>query len=195
MITNKSFERVGQRTPAPQLGVISEVKMGYFDGLTASSFKTDEKGNTIYYPWGIFGTGYILPEDKKDNFRKKIKRHMMVFVPLSIILTVLLKIWAVFALPLYFLGYWIWIKKNIEGLAISSAKLTLKDTTTNSARAHNFGTLWLLEISALLFVAAGIIILVYRPQKWIAGLSSIVFFGWCAYIFWKMIRAKKSQEV
>ena len=116
----------------------------------------------------------------------------MVFVPLSILLTILFKIWAVFILPIYFLAYGFWIKRHTRGLAISSDKLTLKDTTTNSARAHNFVTLWLLEIGALLFVIAGIIILVYKPQKWIAGLLSIVFFGWCAYVFWKMIKAKIS---
>jgi len=35
--------------------------MGYFEGLTASSFKTDENGQVIFYPWGKIGKGYDLP--------------------------------------------------------------------------------------------------------------------------------------
>jgi len=35
--------------------------MGYFEGLTASSFKTDENGQVTFYPWGKIGKGYDLP--------------------------------------------------------------------------------------------------------------------------------------
>ena len=169
--------------------------MGYFDGLTASSFKTDEKGNTIFYPWGIFSSGYILPDDIKDDFRKRIKRSIMFFGPLIILLTILFKIWAILGLPLYFLGYTIWIKKQTTGLTVSSEKLTFSDATTNSSRSHNLITLWLAEIGAVLFVIAGIIILVNSPKKWIIGLLGIVFFGLCAYIFGKMIKEKRSQKI
>ena len=33
--------------------------MNYFDGLSNNLFKKDSNGNLIYFPWGIFGKGYI----------------------------------------------------------------------------------------------------------------------------------------
>jgi hypothetical protein len=33
--------------------------MGYFDALTSSSFKKDESGKTVFYPWGVLGKGHI----------------------------------------------------------------------------------------------------------------------------------------
>ncbi len=169
--------------------------MGYFDGLTASSFKTDEKGNTIFYPWGILGKGYILPEDRKDSIRLAIKRHMTFIVPFAIVFAIFLKIWIlIIALPFYYIGYAIWIKQLTRGFEITSQKLSFSDTTANSARAHNLSTLWLLEICSLLFVLAGLFILAASPQNRLIGLSSIVFFGFSALVFWSMIRKKREQD-
>ncbi len=168
--------------------------MGYFDGLTASSFKTDEKGNTIFYPWGIFGKGYILPEDRKDSLRQTIKRHMMIFVPLAILCSIFFKIWIAFLLiPLYFFGYGIWVNRQTNGLEVSSDKLTLSDARTSSARSHNMATLWLLEIASLLFVFLGTFNLIISPKNWFVSTCSIIFFGFGAIIFWKMIKTKKEQ--
>jgi hypothetical protein len=51
--------------------------MGYLDGLRDVSFNTDEKGNIIFFPWGIFGKGYIIPAHQNDQFRLTIKRHLL----------------------------------------------------------------------------------------------------------------------
>jgi len=170
--------------------------MGYFDGLTDASFKMDDKGNTVYYPWGIFGKGYILPEDRKISFRQSIKRHITVFLTLAILSAVFLKgsLAIFYILPFYMLGYVLWMNKKIKGLPISPDKLTFADSTSNSARSLNLTTLWLLEIIALLFVLGGISILVARPKQWIVGLSAVVFFGWGVYVFGKMIKIKKQQK-
>jgi hypothetical protein len=166
--------------------------MGYFDGLTDASFKTDEKGNTIFYPWGILGKGYILPEDKKESFRTKIKRFLQISLPLAILITIL-KLWALLLiiLPVFILGYTIWMNKITKNLMLSSNKLTLSESTRNSARSHNLTTLWILAASSLLFVAASIFIIITAPEKWTIAIPGIIFFGFGLYIFWKMIKAKK----
>jgi hypothetical protein len=168
--------------------------MGYFDGLTDASFKTDERGNTIFYPWGILGKGYILPEDKKDSFRVSIKRFLQVSLPLAILITIL-KLWLLLliVLPVFILGYTIWINKITRNLILSSNKLTLSESTTNSARSHNLTTLWLLAFSSLLFVVASIFIIIITPENWSIAISGIIFFGFGLYVFWKMIKAKKAN--
>jgi Na+-translocating ferredoxin:NAD+ oxidoreductase RnfD subunit len=168
--------------------------MGYFDGLAASSFKKDDKGNTLFFPWGILGKGYLLPEDRKDDIRRSLKRHMMLVVPLAIACSMFTWIGLLVALPLYYVSYAFWVNRLIKGLPTSTEKLTFADSTTGAAQAHNTITLWLLEIGSLLFVLAGIYVLIVKPEKWIIGLSSILFFGFCALVCWRMIEAKSDQD-
>ena len=42
--------------------------MGYFDGLTDGVFKTDSEGKFLFYPWGVPGKGYILPDDSDGEW-------------------------------------------------------------------------------------------------------------------------------
>src|SRR5690242_3643591 len=37
--------------------------MGYFDGLTAAAFKKDAQGRDLFFIWGKFGKGRVVPTD------------------------------------------------------------------------------------------------------------------------------------
>jgi len=37
--------------------------MGYFEAIAASSFTTDAGGRHLFFPWGVFGKGYIVPTE------------------------------------------------------------------------------------------------------------------------------------
>ena len=143
--------------------------MGFLDGLTNASFKTNEKGNTIFYPLWIFGKGYIVPDDRKDWFRLTIKRLLIICIPLVITVSMFLSLPLFFfiILPLYFCGCTIWMKKSTRGLAISSSKLTLSDSTGKSARSYNWNTFLFLEIISFLFVLASIFILSHILSEWV----------------------------
>ncbi len=135
--------------------------MGYFDGLTDVLFKKDEKGNTIFYPWGILGKGYVIPDDKKDGFRLIIKRLLLISVPLAITFSMFMSLPRFFLIivPLYFFICAIWLKVNTRGLAKSSEKLNLVDTTKNSPNTYNQAIFWLLDFVAFLFILASIFLL------------------------------------
>ena len=48
--------------------------MSYFDGIVDGSFKTSEDGALLYYPFGILGKGYVIPNiEKKQEIRKRLK--------------------------------------------------------------------------------------------------------------------------
>lgn len=169
--------------------------MGYFDGVAASSFKTDEQGNTVFFPWGILGKGYILPEDKKDSIRRSFKHHVILILTLAIGCSLFFNIYAlVLGLLLYYIGYAFWVNRLTKVLTVSTGSLTFADARESSARAHNTATLWFLEIVSLLLVIAGIYVLITMPQKWIVGLSSVLFFGYGFLVFWKMIKTKRKQN-
>ncbi len=169
--------------------------MGYLDGLAASSFKTDEKGNTVFFPWGILGKGYILPEDEKDIIRRSFKRHMILILTLAIACSLLFNIYVlVLGLALYYVGYAFWVNRLTKGLTLSTSTLTSIDARESAARAHDTATLWFFEIVSLLFVMAGIYVLIVVPQKWIVAMSSVLFGFIGVFVFWKTIKIKKEQD-
>jgi hypothetical protein len=59
--------------------------MGYFDGLTDAVFKIDREGKLLFYPWGVLGRGYVLPNDsKKQQVRKFLSLWYKVSPPVII---------------------------------------------------------------------------------------------------------------
>jgi|TARA_B100000315_G_C14449937_1_gene528626 hypothetical protein len=168
--------------------------MGYFEGLTASSFKTDENGQLIFYPWGKLGKGYILPtEAKKNEVRNFVKLHYVISL-ISIIGVGIIFGWLypVILLPVFYAWYYFTITKHIKGLTKSTAKLTLKESATSSAKAHNVATLWVLFVFSVLFVIAGIFIWIIKKDEWITALMSITFFGACSIAIAYMIKQRNT---
>ena len=168
--------------------------MGYFGEFIDISFKKDEKGRTIFYPWGIFGRGYILPDDKKDIIRKKLKRSYQVFLTLVILTEIFVSSWVSIFFVLLLVGVLaIFNKRLVRGLEISPVKLTVSDTRSTLVHSQSLITTWFLEICSLLFVLAGIFILVISPNEWFIAILSISLFGFSAYILWDIIKAKKEM--
>ena len=56
--------------------------------------------------------------------------------------------------------------------------------------------LWVLEISSIAFVIAGVVILVVDPDEWLVALASIGFFGMCTFVIGYMLatRFKESKR-
>jgi len=169
--------------------------VGYFGGFIDISFKKDGKGRTVFYPWGILGRGYILPDDTKDIIRKKLKRSYQVCLTLVILTKIFLPSWvSIFLVLPVLLGVLaIFEKRLVRGFEISPDRLTLSDTRSTLARSQSLSTTWFLEICSVIFVLAGIFILVTSPNQWFIAILSISLFGLSAYIFWDIIKAKKEM--
>jgi uncharacterized membrane protein YccC len=50
-----------------------------------------------------------------------------------------------------------------------------------------------MQIGSLIFVAAGILILVLDPADWLIALASTVFFGLCAAVIARMLILRSRQ--
>ncbi len=104
--------------------------MGYFRTLTNSSFKLDSKGNTIFFPWGILGKGYVLPNNEiEEKIRRFLTAYYLIGLTLILIIGGFLYLWvvAILLIPFSFIIWWIQAKRYIKGLDQSSEKLSIKD--------------------------------------------------------------------
>jgi hypothetical protein len=168
--------------------------MGYFDGLTNASFKKDENGNTVFFPWGVFGKGRVLDESTEARVRRFVSLYYKISLPLIVGVGVIVG-W-LWALPLVvFLLVWFYLttKSLVSGCPYSEGKLTLKESYISSAAGYSRFTLWLLLACSALFVAAGIFIAAVGGStgKVVLGLLTAVFFGACGVGIGYMLKLKK----
>jgi len=105
--------------------------MGYFKHLADSSFKTDDKGNILFYPWGILGRGYVLPDKKaEEKIRRFIRWYYIIGFTFLFIVGIVLRLWiiaSIILLPIAMLVWWVQSNIYIRGLKQTSEKLTLSE--------------------------------------------------------------------
>jgi hypothetical protein len=171
--------------------------MGHFDALASSSFKTAAHGRRLFFPWGIWGRGYVIASEQDyQRLRQQIKTYYVVSLAV-IIGSVVLKIYFGDVFMAVFLGFFVavslgfyllWMRSLLPRLEPSSERLSREECMTTQARLHGAVGLWLLEIVALAFVGDGILLLILAPaQHWQTGLATIVLFGLCAIVVARML--------
>jgi hypothetical protein len=104
--------------------------MGYFRTLGNSSFKIDKCGNTIFFPWGILGKGYLLPDKKtEEKIRKFTTWYHVIGLMLILIMGAFLGLWGVLFLliPVVLVVWYLQVKRYIKGLKQTEERLSWKD--------------------------------------------------------------------
>jgi hypothetical protein len=105
--------------------------MGYFKNLADFSFKTDNEGNILFYPWGTLGRGYILPDKKaEEKIRRFIRWFCVIEFTLLFITVIVPGLWVIgffILLPIATLVWCVQYNIYIRGLRQTSEKLTLKE--------------------------------------------------------------------
>jgi hypothetical protein len=105
--------------------------MGYFKRLSDSNFKLDDHGNTLFYPWGTLGPGYILPDKETERkIRRFAKYYGFTGVTLVFIIGIFLSLWGIaflLLLPIAIFVWWAQSRRYIRGLQKTGEKLTLSE--------------------------------------------------------------------
>ena len=170
--------------------------MGYLDGLTDAAFKKDASGKTLFYPWGIFGSGVIIDsEDKTTQIRGFYKKALMVTFPL-VIPSAVGEFWlSLILLPVYGGWYYFTAKKITKNLRQTEEKLKISETYKNLAKVYNLPTLIFLEFTCLGVVAFGVWLL-QDGRSSLVAYASMGVFGLCAipigYMILEKIKIKNS---
>jgi hypothetical protein len=169
--------------------------MGYFDGLASAIIKKDKSNNSVYYPWGVLGKGYVLENEAKELAIKK-----MVILFYQLFFGVFALFFIVFRNPLIFgvctlaLVAWFLYKSHqlTKNCPKSDEKLTLKEGYSNSAKAHNLWVLYILLAVSIMFTVLGLLLLISGKVIG-AALFLTVLFGAASAAFIYMIRVKNQQ--
>jgi hypothetical protein len=162
--------------------------MGYFEAIAASSFTTDREGRHLFFPWGVFGKGHVVPtEDDYLRLRATLIRTYQIIIPATVAPIALFgrwMPWAAFGLPLillvaFIIGYPIWVRRVTSGWSFSAERLSIRQSLANGAQHQSRLLLCILLICSLGFVAGGFLEIAKLPH-WYVGALTVLFFGFCA---------------
>ena len=179
---------------ADPLGGEAEESVGYFDAIAEASFKTDTAGRHLFFPWGSFGRGYVIPtEEAFENTRRALSRMQRV-VFTAVVVSVLARPWApVAVLALYgvFLAYW--ARRTSAGWERSAERLSLLEAYDNQARSMNRRVIWALLMLSLVFMALGILSVVVEPRLRLITAPGVVLFALGGVVFIRMLRVSRGR--
>ena len=168
--------------------------MGYFDGLASGIIKKDKSNNAVYYPWGVLGKGYVLPDATRETaIKNMVILFYQIFLGMFFVHLFLIKNAPIFAVLVIALVIWFLVKSHqlTKDCPKSDEKLTLKEGYTNSAKAHNKWMLWFCLVVSIFFTLAGIAFLL--SDKISIGLLMTIVFGACTTAIGFMIKVKNKQ--
>jgi hypothetical protein len=170
--------------------------MGYFDGLVSGSFKQDDTGRTLFFPYGFLGKGKLSPsDDAAQSLKSSLKIYYMIALPVIIVVSIAAGfLVSLAAAAVLMVLYEIWIRSKTSGWAQSGARLTYAESSGNSAMALGKGLLILLLVCSLIFVVAGAAMAIIQPEARLMGILSSLFFGVCALAFINMLW-RRSQKL
>ena len=169
--------------------------MGYFDGLASAIIKKDKDNNPVYYPWGVLGKGYVLPDAARETtIKNMVILFYQLFLGLFFVHLFVLKNILIFAILTLILIAWFLFKSRqlTKDCPKSDEKLTLKEGYTNSAKAHNKTVLWILLVVAVIATLGGIALL-FSSKLFLMGLIMTLLFGASSVAIYYMIQVKNKQ--
>lgn len=169
--------------------------MGYFDGLASGIIKKDKDNQPVYYPWGVLGKGYVLPNAERETaIKNMVILFYQIFFGILFLHLILIKNVLIFAVLVIALVIWFLVKSKqlTKDCPKSDEKLTLKEGYTNSAKAHNKTVLWILLVVAVIATLGGIAVL-FSGKLLMLGLIMALLFGASSAAIYYMIQVKNKQ--
>jgi hypothetical protein len=132
-------------------------KTGLLDTLIASSFQVDSAGRTVFYPWGVFSRGLIVPtEDVRDRLRALLKMHMFIGIPVvAVCISAFGWLAAIAVAIVEVTAFWFFQSRLIKGLEASDHRLTTPRAIEKFASSASYWVLGFFALLAGLFTAMG----------------------------------------
>src|SRR5829696_8800503 len=175
------------------MSTLKTIVASYFEGLVAGNFKTAADGQRLFYPWNVWGKGYVLPDaHAEQRIRKLLTIYYMVWLPLVIIIVSIVSSFGVYyafaLIPVGLLAYGVAVRSLTQRLLSSGERLRLTESLMSSASAYSRATLWLLFVISTVFVISGVAIILDGQIG--LGLLIILFFGACGTMCGYMLRMR-----
>jgi hypothetical protein len=174
--------------------------MGYFDGLTATAFKKDSRGRDLFFIWGKFGRGRVVPTEADGAAVRSYLKNYYICVLVGIL--PMLMLGGRSFEPRWFMAIGIFMALALAALvplflrtrqwAAADERLTYREAMSASAAAHGAVSLSILIVLSALFLA-GSLFLLLATDAVLIGLLCLLFSGGCLGVFiWMLIVRRRA---
>jgi hypothetical protein len=177
------------------------MKMGLFDKLLVNFFRKDKNGDEAFYPHGLLGEGYVLPNEetkiKVKSFYKKYSAFSFIFLYV-ILITAGLKVALFLIIPLFGIDCYVF-HVYTKKLKIYKSKPTVLERIKTHTLSLSLFMLLLCFLGSLMLIFLIINNTSFEPGKNFIDLVITVFlcggailFGWMIY-YNLAIKVEKSE--
>jgi hypothetical protein len=155
--------------------------MGTFDALTEGSFRTTQDGRRVFFPWGPWGRGYVVPsEEQYQRLHQKLKTFMMAAIIPVIGLAIMTRYVTAAVMGVIVMAlYPAWVVHLVQDLPTSEDRLPaprLQKHLAAQGRAHGLASLWFMLVTSSLFFITGLF-MIWTPGNLLGGILCILVFG------------------
>jgi hypothetical protein len=170
--------------------------MQILDAYLGAPFKTAADGGRLFFPWGAFGRGYVIPtEEDFERLRRRMKYALIVPLPIFFVAFIWKGVVGVGAIALLFFVVWTcWLHLECRRFQVTHEQLTFSENLVKQARIYNVRTLWLMEISALTFAGVAFAKLLRDTSDWLQDVTLLALFSCCAFVCARMLIAKRNES-
>lgn len=157
--------------------------MGYWQAQQGGLFMKGKNGETIFYPWGGFGSGYIIDaEEREKSIRKILRRTTLIGISLGYpsykMAGTLGPIALVVMISCFLFMFLNW---ELYGLKKSTEKYNFRLAFENSAVAHSSASIaFVFSVSLIFFI--GSIFVVFFSEKMYWGLAGLILCGFSLFV-------------
>jgi hypothetical protein len=137
---------------------LNKLIRSYTDALFTGLIKTAADGRRIFYPWGLFWSGYVVTSpDDEERLKTSVAVHFVAVV----ILMAIGQLWmgyagALVAGALAVAAYVVWLKRATAALQPSSERMSLAESYRAQAIAQGSARLWSWLATGLFLVYLGL---------------------------------------
>jgi hypothetical protein len=170
--------------------------MAYFDPLISGSFKTASDGRRLFFPWGIYGRGYVIPsEEEYERLRHKLRIFLLLCASSTILVSNILSYAAGFFLFAFLAApHILFLKRYCSRLEPSTERHAYRESFSAVVKRSSVVKLWLFEIASLAACAYGFYLPLRRGEFFTMDYLVISLFVGMALIYRKMIVAKRQEQ-
>jgi hypothetical protein len=150
--------------------------MGYRGGAVAFNFKTSSSGQRLFFPWGPWGQGYVLPSEREyERLRRDFGAYRLFLLLVAFPLSRLPWLIVLALLTLLSAAYAVWVRRRVAGFEPAAERLFMRESYTSAALAYGVGLLWFMEVAAIGTVGLCLFLLHVDPKP--VFFIGIILFG------------------
>jgi hypothetical protein len=169
-----------------------ESKMGFFDELNSSPITTMPDGQRMFFPYGNWGRGYIIPTQQDyDRLQRLIGIYTVVALALGLGAAAVSEFWLLVVGAGLMGFYLLWVRIVLDGMIRTEETITFSEVMAPHARMHDAVTQSTMLVICSFLVVIGIGLLAYDLRLAIVALPTILLFGAGAALCMWMIRRSR----